>query len=427
MHTHLSLDKAQAIKKHDLLISSLNLLEHFVLFGLFSFFVLPQITVLEYGIHLGTLMAPAILIIILSVKRYTNVNKLFFFFLLFCVTVTFSNLYGYNILSVPFSFRDFMELVKILQFLPYLYAVKFLKPNKFLQLAFKYFKIGSFIFIFLGLIQLFSVPFFAEFFTNLYSDVINSHGRIAILGDRIIATGSDPNVASFICIFLFAYNFFGFKAKKKFKLGLFFNSCLLFILLLFTQSRTGLLAFTFAFTLYILLIYQISLIKKLLIIISIFIILPLIIFLFNLEYIYIGFQNLLDGTNNSFLVRVSNFLFAIEKFTESPIFGWGVAKSIHPTILDTEYGQFIMRFGVIGILNLIIFYYLNLKQLFVNFTLNKKKDFLFSSYFFVIVTSLVVMITNSIFFGYQLLSIIVLCYIMDMVKHKSLVVYNMVS
>lgn len=408
------------------LTGSFDLLEHCVLFGLFSFFVLPQITVAGYGVYIGTIIAPFILILTFSLKINKYVNNLLLFFLVFAFFITISNFFGYSFLSVPSNYRDFIELVKIIQFLPYLYAVKKLKPNKFLKLAFTYMKIGTLIFILMGYIQFFNVPFWGEFLTNFYTNLEDSlgHGKIALSGNRIIATGSDPNTAASICIFLLAYNFFNFKSKNQFNFKLLINSSLLLILLLFTQSRTGLLAFIFACILYILFVIRRSIRKKTLMIAAIFIVFPLIIYTFNFNYIYLGFRDLLYGTNMSILVRFSNLMFAVEKFVESPILGWGVAKSMHPTTFDSEYSQVLLRFGITGILSVFLFYYFIIKQLFNNFAFDKKEDFLFSTYFFVILTSLITMITNSVLFGYQFLSIIVLCYIMNIVKRRALAVYS---
>ena len=82
---------------------------------------------------------------------------------------------------------------------------------------------------------------------------------------------------------------------------------------------------------------------------------------FNTPYLYLGVSSLLNGTNNSVLVRLSNFIESIELFQQSPILGWGPAKIIHKTIADGEYFLILRRYGILGIFTFMSFVFYSLK------------------------------------------------------------------
>ena len=112
---------------------------------------------------------------------------------------------------------------------------------------------------------------------------------------------------------------------------------------------------------------------------------------------------LVDGENSSVSVRLDNALSALQRFRQSPITGMGVAKSEFSTIIDSEYALILQRYGLIGIVvfGSYIFYLIKLG------VRNR------SSHWGVALLSfsafcMIFMLTNNVFSGYQLMSLVIL-------------------
>jgi len=144
----------------------------------------------------------------------------------------------------------------------------------------------------------------------------------------------------------------------------------------------------------------------------------LVIYLFqllNLEYIVIGIETALEGKNNSFNVRIENILQAYERFTQAPLFGWGPAKMIHSTIIDSELALIMQRYGILGFISFGLFYVYLYRRAFI---LRRYKN-LFADLTIVMgLIFMVVMFTNNVFSGYQLMSIFILLIIVNNVLIK---------
>ncbi len=129
----------------------------------------------------------------------------------------------------------------------------------------------------------------------------------------------------------------------------------------------------------------------------------------DLTYILFGLQTALEGTNESLNVRFENMYLGYERFLESPYFGWGPAKSIHDTNIDSEYVLIMQRYGSIGI-GLIVGYILLILHFSYNAILNThvKNTFFPHMVFLVMIIGAVSMVTNSFFSGYKTSSIVTL-------------------
>lgn len=399
--------------------------EHLVLFGLFSYLVLPELKIANYGLRIGTLISPIILLALINKNNFSNLklNSLNLSFLIFTGVVITSNLHGYLYLEVPMNLkRDFIEIVKFIQFIPYLMTIKYLNKIKFNSLAHSYINLAGYIFIITGLLQIFKIPIISGAVTNLYSDIINSHGKIALKSSgRIISTAADPNIASVIAIFFLIYTYAKFSVikSKSYKFTINFIKFFLFIILfLYTQSRTGFIAIILGILSYLFLKSRQKIKRKMLKALGVTVFFILTTFIFKLNYILLGFQNGLAGTNNSFLVRYENLIFALSKFKSSPILGWGVAKSIHTTVLDTEYGTILLRYGLLGILFVLSFYKILFHQAVILFK-NKSYNLITNTLFIMIFVAFTTMFTNNIIFGYQLLSIYVFLYMLTKTYPKA--------
>jgi O-antigen ligase len=104
---------------------------------------------------------------------------------------------------------------------------------------------------------------------------------------------------------------------------------------------------------------------------------------------------------------------AYKRFLESPYFGWGPAKSIHSTIIDSEFVLILQRYGTIGILVFLLYiatvitFSVKLIKKYGQRHIEPKMLFLFMT------TGLFVMTTNVIFAGYQTTAILILLIILN--------------
>ncbi|MEA2018282.1 MAG: O-antigen ligase family protein, partial [Campylobacterota bacterium] len=201
-----------------------------------------------------------------------------------------------------------------------------------------------------------------------------------------------------IVAYFILFNFFSFiftNSKKYLVLFL-----LLFTVLFFTQSRTALIAtvFSLAFIFFTLKGYWTKKIFLLIVIsLGIVVLFPL------FSYVFIGIQLLFEGENNSILVRLENAKIAYEAFVNSPILGYGIAKSYFIDItMDSEWLSLVSRFGLFGVfsaVSLLAYPFFFKKQIEKLSTIDLK------IYYFTLLASCivgsVVMLTNNFITGYQ--------------------------
>jgi hypothetical protein len=128
-----------------------------------------------------------------------------------------------------------------------------------------------------------------------------------------------------------------------------------------------------------------------------------------MNYVTLGFSMLMDGSNESVNVRLFNFQFAMNLFSQSYVIGWGPAKAIHPTVLDSEYSLILSRYGLIGLTVFASFLFLGLRD---GMILIAKKHVQYTSIAYccvmLLLFSIVVMVGNNVFSGYQLMAPVVL-------------------
>ena len=73
------------------------------------------------------------------------------------------------------------------------------------------------------------------------------------------------------------------------------------------------------------------------------------------DYLVIGFSTFSEGKNTSMLLRYQQWAEAFNLFLKSPIIGWGPAKEIHTTIVDSEHLLLLRRYGILGYLAVVNF------------------------------------------------------------------------
>lgn len=110
----------------------------------------------------------------------------------------------------------------------------------------------------------------------------------------------------------------------------------------------------------------------------------------------------LEGTNTSLLKRFDKWEEAFDLFKQSKIFGWGIAKSIHITIVDSEYLLTLRRYGIVGFIALLSFIYFPIIS-------NTKKSVMLKNITkYMALSSIFVMVTGNFFNSYQTITVYVM-------------------
>ena len=235
--------------------------------------------------------------------------------------------------------------------------------------------------------------------TTVTSSVITNTELVsdAFSGWRLTLTGSDPNIGAGIAVFLIIYCLDKFLSTDR-KLYLLILG-ILFVAILSTQSRTALLASIIS----MLIILMVSKIKFLNKIITCFIFYLLFfgsLYFVDIDYIIAGYELSLTGDNESANVRVDNLNQGLLLFYDSPYFGYGPAKNEFNSIIDSEYVLIIQRYGLLGVF---LFFYFILSLLYYGYKAkNYSSGRVLLSY---TIFTLIFMITNNAYSGYQLMSI----------------------
>lgn len=369
-----------------------------VIFGLLSAFTTPSFSLGGLGIYLVTIVSPVVFVLtfFLWIKAPSIHHSALFPFALGCM-VLLSSMVSWTAGYSSINYRDFIESIKYFQFVPYLLVLNFLGERS-LKLI-HYFIIYSAILVCLiGFIQFSGLHHGVSY---LYLGADSAHINSVISGSRITLTGSDPNIGGIIACFYVIYFFslFASNHRKKYLIAFF----VFFFLCFMTQSRTALIALLFGLASYYILYYKTFFLVKLFLAIFAFSLVFFLVFYLDLSYIYIGIKTALEGKNNSLNVRFENIFNAFTWFLESPFFGIGPAKSSTVTTIDSEYALILQRYGLIGVFlfSSYIIYLLRLAHR------NLDSHWGVALFSFTMMTTLV-MITNNIFSGYQLMSVVVI-------------------
>lgn len=398
-----------------------QVVEHLVILGLLSSIVLPSVEFMSLGVRFTTFIAPILLIMVVyraSVLSKFNMHKSTLFLALLGLMVFLSSVVSYIFLNVFFSIGDFLESVKYIQFIPYLLALPLITCGGVFIKFHYYMLVSVIIFLIVGFSQIFQINPLVHILGSLYSG--ETHLQTMLDGGRIFITGSDANIGASIAFFLLLYLVIvSFEVGKKIYM---FLALPMVFLLLMTQSRTALLGAVLAMVAYALIVKKMNIVFKIVILLIIFAAFYYLVLSLNLEYLILGYQTLMTGENESVNVRIENIVFACDRFRESLLFGWGPAKSIHETVIDSEYALIIQRYGLLGVTlftSLMIYLF---KVSSSSMKGNSQYRFSGIILFLYIVYSFVLMATNNVFSGYQLMSILILLLILCL-KSQS-IIYN---
>ncbi|MBY6033630.1 O-antigen ligase family protein [Marinobacter daepoensis] len=372
-----------------------------VCFGLLSAIALPPLPIYGLDIYLVTLCAPLVALLVFATWSSAPVFQISALFpLALGIMVCVSALFSWHFQFSSVNARDIVEAIKYLQFVPYLLAVPFLsrRTDKFFHKALKF---SGIVVAVVGFLQAFGM---GGLVSSIYLGPDSAHLDSALSGHRITLTGSDPNVGGVIAAFFCAYYFSQYSVSRKvFSLFLFF----VFMFLCFaTQSRTALLALIFGLSVYYLFFFRVFVFYKVFFLAFGFFLVFFLVFFLDLSYVYLGFQDALAGRNNSVNVRFDNLSNAILRFKESPVIGVGPAKSSFSTVIDSEYALIVQRYGLLGVFLFFgyVFYLFRLSCSGVSGVWG-------SCLLMFTMMAFLVMLTNNIFSGYQLMSFVVFLHI----------------
>ncbi|ABV66951.1 conserved hypothetical protein [Aliarcobacter butzleri RM4018] len=314
------------------------------------------------------------------------------------LSMLFSTLYGYIVLDVPFNMRDVNELIRMLKPLLLFSFLLLIDKDIYKEILFKFLILAMIFFIFVGLSESLKIPYLNDFFINIYSSEFqNGVGRIN-------ATTLNPNDGAVITLFFLFFSISMLITYRKYYYMI--SSILLIYILLNTGSRTAFLIAIVFFLLFFIFTKAISVKNKIILLIFIFIGL-ISIYPYMSSYInrILTLLNAIQLKDASLNIRFGLWKDALEIFYQSKIFGWGVAKGIHDTVVDGEHFILLRRYGLIGfslvILAMIYPLYVIKQRIRIN-QLDSKEKVLYYTLFAYLGSGLFVMFTNNFFTHYIL-------------------------
>lgn len=387
-----------------------NLLVHLVFIGLLLNLIFPTFSI-GIGVNIITPVSLLIFLLIMLNKKVI-LNKYILIYFMFCFSIFISMNYGYLFLSVDNTYRDYMELFRVAQYIPYLFAIKYLDYFVFKKKLKIYGIICTYYLLFICFLQITNISDVASLLGSIYSNPNHTYAMVSA-SKRIIATTSNPNDGALVLSFFLYLNLIVLDLNRRHR---FFVCFFLFLAILYTQSRTIMVGFSFSFLVYFIFYLKVKYIIKLTVSVFLSVLLIIILYQINLDYVFVGFEMATKGENQSLNVRLVNIHQAYQRFSESIMFGFGPAKSIFKTTVDSEYAMVLQRYGIFGLFSMLIYYYF----VFSGSRFNKNEHIfqrnikIFS--IIIILLSFFVMLTNNFFSGYQTGSIPVLVLILLSIK-----------
>lgn len=310
-----------------------------------------------------------------------------------------STFLGYMRLGVSFHEGDFWAFVNEIKYLLIICIGSLCSFDVITRRLDRFIFIGSIAIIAISFLEFINPFGIASILGNYYSSDLHIQ-NMTVLSNRIVVTGSDPNIGACIIAFFLLYEFCSYLHKNK-SLKYLTICILLLISLLMTSSRTVLAGTVASMMIFILRHKEIKKSSK--IIIVIFFAATIVLLLPHFAYLTEGFSSFLsEEGNSSFNKRLLVWTYFFEMIKESPLLGWGVAESIiDGQPVDGEYILTLFRSGIIG---LSLYLIINIKLIFfpkeknLNGPLKFYKDYLTLLF----ITSLFVMFTNNFYSGKQL-------------------------
>ncbi len=389
-------------------------LESFLILLILSSIFSPTIQ-LGVDIRIDDMLSFLLIPIFILVKPNFRVNRLVKSYFLVLLLMLFSTFYGYVCKGVPFSFRDFNELFRMFKPLLILILVDYCDLKLLSNKLFVLIKFGAIFLVLIGFFEYFNIFGFRKLLSFLYSsDRFDDLSRA-----RVVLTAGDPNIAAALLLYFVIYCLqLALLNIDRFRCVVML--VLLLVVLFMTSSRTSIVIFV---AILLTSMYYHRQNNKLFNISVLTILVLVFIFTINyFQYLVLGFTTFSEGSNTSMLLRYQQWSIAYNLFLSSPIFGWGPAKAIHSTIVDSEHLLLLRRYGVLGylfVLNFLFGYVLV-------FFRNRKKIHKLNPQFKTIIIStlfycfmiFILMTTNNFLSGYQLMPLFIVMLVISEAKLK---------
>ena len=340
-------------------------------------------------------------IIIKFISKTSTSNRIVFRYYLLLITYhLFSTFYGYLCLNVPPTTSDLNYLLGEFKYLWIICAASLASFEIFDEYFRKFIRFGIWFIFLICLLEYINPLNFASFIGRYYS---SENHLNAMLGhyNRILVTGSDPNIGASIVAYFFIYKFCSVLHYGKLQ-DLMFSIMLLFCCML-TSSRTVLIGIISSILFLLLINKKIKFYIKISVLLLFAIVLILMIPHFT--YLFTGISAVFTDVGSSSL----NYRFVVWEYLssliyQSPYIGWGVAQSIKIALdvnVDGEWIFTLFRYGMIG---LILYLMINILLVFktkfkiLNFRLIFYSDYVKA----IFILSLFIIFTNNFFMGKQL-------------------------
>ena len=383
--------------------STSHFTENFIIVLIITSMFFPTIPI-GIDIRIDDLMALFLIPLLITVRPNFKINRLIISYSLILFLFFLSILFGYLYLDVPHSIRDLNEFVRVLKPFLIIIAVSYCDSEKLLKKIHSFFKYGAIFIILIGFLEFFDVPGYRKLISLIYS----GHRFENLDRVRTILMAGDPNIAAALIIYFVTYILQTMLMTKN-KIRNSFILLFLIVVLLMTSSRTLLIVFVVILFASLIHHFQNNKFFSFMVLgLCLILVLPIIQYF---DYIVIGFSTFSEGKNTSMLLRYQQWTEAFNLFLKSPIIGWGPAKEIHTTIVDSEHLLLLRRYGILGYLAVVNFIFGFIWVLF-----RKRRKFSSINLFHkrIALTSLfsclmifILMITNNFFSGYQLMPLFV--------------------
>jgi O-antigen ligase len=269
---------------------------------------------------------------------------------LFILSMLISNYWGYAALNVAVSHADFMEVIKLLIPVP-----AYLLGHLFFS-AYRSDFVRQIFILSCAIVTITGLQFL-KVADGLFSRLYSADSQLAAaLGQeteymRVVGISGNPNDAGMLFFFLQLFFLSAFFRTRKPMPALAWACCTAALVL--TQSKTAYAAMGLALLVSCLLNRQ----YVFLTLVGGSLISGLLWFSADIAYVH-NFMTAVRTEGlfsiNVFSVRFDNARLAMEIWQQSSLLGWGVAKSIHPSIVDVEYFLLLRRYGLQGVLWLLI-------------------------------------------------------------------------
>jgi len=377
--------------------------ENFIILLIITSMFFPTLPI-GIDIRIDDLIALFLIPLLLIVRPNFKINRLIISYSLILLLFFVSTLFGYLYLSVPHSLRDLNEFVRVLKPFLIIIAVSYCDSDKFFKKMHSFFIYGAIFIILIGFMEFFDVPGYRKLISLIYT----GHRFENLDRVRTILMAGDPNIAAALILYFVTYILQTMLMTKN-KIRNSFILLFLIVILLMTSSRTLLIVFVVILFASLLHHFQNNKFFSFMVLsLCLILVLPIIQYF---DYIVIGFSTFSEGKNTSMLLRYQQWAEAFNLFLKSPIIGWGPAKEIHTTIVDSEHLLLLRRYGVLGYLAVFNFIFGFIWVLF-----RKRRKFSSLNLFHkrIALTSLfsclmifILMTTNNFFSGYQLMPLFV--------------------